>query len=434
MIPTARLLWAIAIWGVVGLVASYWKLPVMFWVIAGAVLCGVSLLDLLVVAAKKSLQVKRTPASRFALGVGGEVELEVINRGITRAKVLVYDGLPAAAETEEMPWRGTIPRRGFTKVRYSVKLMKRGMLEFGEAHIRRISPFGFWVHSMKTGEPSKVRVYPNYEPVIRYSLLALENQENTMGIVHRNRQGLSREFHQLRDYHEGDLLSQVDWNASSKRLSLISREYREQRDQSIIVMVDCGRRMRAMDGEVPQFDHCLNAVLLMSFIALRQGDNVGVLGFGGSDRWQPPVKGQHSMTTILNHLYDYQTTKSPSDYTEAAEVLMARQRRRALIVLLTNLRSEDSSDVLPAVRVMQRRHLVMVASLREKSVQKAIKTPIESFDDALMFGASHLYLEERARLFEEVRSSGIVTVDSTAPELPIALTNAYLEVKNSGRL
>ena len=119
----------------------------------------------------------------------------------------------------------------------------------------------------------------------------------------------------------GDSLSQIDWKASSKRQSLISRDFQEQLDQSVILMLDCGRRMRTIDGEISQFDHCLNAMLLISYVALRQGDQVGILSFGGTERWLPPVKGASSMTTVLNHLYDYETSPFPSDFSEAAERL-----------------------------------------------------------------------------------------------------------------
>ena len=76
------------------------------------------------------------------------------------------------------------------------------------------------------------------------------------------------------------MLSQIDWKATSKRVSLISRDYQEQRDQTVILAVDCGRRMRALDGGIPQFDHCLNAMLLLAYTALRQGDHVGIVGGG----------------------------------------------------------------------------------------------------------------------------------------------------------
>jgi uncharacterized protein (DUF58 family) len=250
-----------------------------------------------------------------------------------------------------------------------------------------------------------------------------------MGIVKKNRVGMSREFHQLRDYQLGDMLSQIDWKATSKRLSLITRDYQEQRDQTVILAVDCSRRMRAIDGDVPQFDHCLNAMLLLAYTALRQGDHVGILGVGGSDRWLSPVKGVQSMTTILNHLYDYQTTTSPSDFTEAAQRLLTRQRRRALVVLLTNVRGEDAHELVEPLRLIRQKHVTILANLQESAVAERMKTPVNSLDDAVEVGATAVYLEDRARMLGELRSYGVFTIDSQAKELPIALANAYLSAR-----
>jgi hypothetical protein len=127
----------------------------------------------------------------------------------------------------------------------------------------------FW-RSYRVPLTQQVKVYPNYAPVMRLSLLATEHRQDQMGIVRRARGGSSRDFHQLRDYRQGDSLSQIDWKSTSRRLQLISRDYQEQRNQQIVFLLDSGRRMRSLDGDVPHFDHCLNALLMLSYVALRQ--------------------------------------------------------------------------------------------------------------------------------------------------------------------
>ena len=148
------------------------------------------------------------------------------------------------------------------------------------------------------------------------------------------------------------------------------------------------------------------------------------MGFGGTTRWLPPVKGQHSMAGILNHLYDYECTAAPSDFSEAAERLMARHGRRALVVLLTNLRTEDSSHLLAPLRLLRRRHLVVVASLREKSVVERMSAPVMNFDEALLAAAGQGYREARVEEF----------FLRAAAALPAALANAYLDIKRRGAL
>ena len=417
-----------------GIAASVWDQFAIVWQGATVLLLFVTFIDFLLVLAAQKLKVDRLLPGRCALGMESEVELTLTNRAKFRATVSAFDGIPPASEARELPWTGQVAPGGFTTVIYPIKLLTRGRIPFDRTHILHHSPLRLWDRKYLAGEPGDLKVYPNYEPVVSLALLSIENRENQMGIVRKNQQGLSRDFHQLRDYNEGDTLNQIDWKASAKRQQLISREYEEQRDQNIILMVDSSSRMRSMDGELPQFDHCLNAMLLLAFTALRQGDNVGIMGFGGSDRWLPPVKGQHAMTTILNHLYDYKTTTAPGDFTEAAEKLLIRQRRRALVILLTNLRSEDSEHVIPSLQLIRKKHLVLLASLREGSLDKALQQPIHNLDHALDFSSTHLYLRDRKEAFETVESHGIITLDETAQNFPIALANQYLNIKSQGRL
>lgn len=434
MRPAPPLLWLILAWMGLGLAGSFWSVWAVVWGWAGYGLLSLSLVDMLLALSRPNLDLTRRLPGRFALGVPQDVELTLVNHGPHPARVAVFDGLPAEMESEGMPWTGVVPARGYTTVAYPVRPARRGRLTFGAAHLLRRSPAGLWQTSCQAGPPQTTQVYPNYEPVIRFSLLALAHRENQMGILSRNRKGMSREFHQLREYHEGDVLSQIDWKATARRTLLISREYREQRDQRVVVLVDAGRRMRAMDLGLPQFDHCLNAVLLMAHVALRQGDQVGMMSFGGMDRWLPPVKGTQALNVILNHLYDYETTPEPSDFAEAAERLAQRQRRRALVIILTNLRGEDAAALLAPLRLMQKQHLVMVASLQEETVRQILQHPVESHEDALRYGAAQLYMEERRDLLEHLRRQGVLVVDETARLLPVALTNAYLDAKHSGRL
>jgi len=434
MRPTKRLLHIITAWMVLGLLAAFFSPFKVLWVAAGAMLLVCGLVDILALWRMRPLTMERELPGRFAIGEPGSVGLTFHNPGRYPAEIEIFDGIPPIARSAHLPWTASVPAGGWNQTEYQLTFMERGPQSFTRCAILRRSLLGLWNRQRFAGIPGDTRIYPNYEPILRYALLAMSNRQNQMGIIKKNLRGASREFHQLRDYQDGDVLQQIDWKATSKRLHLISREYREQKDQNIVLMIDSGRRMRAMDGELSQFDHCLNAILLLSYIALRQGDQVGVIGFGGNDRWIPPVKGPTAMTGLLNHLYDYQATLGASDFGEAAEKLMIRQKRRALVIILTNLRSEDADELLPNLQIMQRRHLVLLASLRESHVEVLASQPVQGLDSAIEVSATNMYLEDRQTVLDQLRQYGILSLDSTAQELPIALTNKYLDIKQSGRL
>jgi len=434
MRPTGRLLAWVVAWALLGAAVTPWPATGSWWVMAGWLLLAGAALDGAVLFGLRRIRVERTVPGRFALNRPGSVRVCLTNSGRFRARVRIFDGIPEFAEAEQMPWSGSVAGASNLRVEHDVRLVQRGPAVFGPVHVLRFSLLGLWARATREGKLDETKVYPDYEPVVRFALLAMDHQQSQMGIVRKNRSGMSRDFHQLRDYHRGDGLAQIDWKASSRHMKMISRDYQEQRDQTVIFLIDTGRRMRAMDGELPQFDHCLNAMLLLSYVALRQGDSAGVLSFGGTERWLAPVKGQHSMPTLLNHLYDYQTTPHPSDFQEAAKRLMLRQKRRALVVVLTNLRGEDASEIVPSLQQIGRRHLVLVANLRERLIDERLTRPVTNLDEALVFGATRQYVEERRRVAFLLESSGILMLDATAEALPIALANKYLEIKSSGRL
>jgi uncharacterized protein (DUF58 family) len=434
MSPTNRLSAALLAWLLLAVVPVAVPSLVAAWLLLGALAAVIILADALLLRSASGITVGRRLPGRFALGEAGEVRLLLRNDRPTDVRVDVFDGIPQGADAPAMPWSGVIPGNREIRIIHPVRVFTRGEAVFSAVQVRRHSLLGLWTRNRRHLGDEPVKVYPNFEPVVRFALLAMKHRESPMGIVRKPRPGTSRDFHQLRDYRDGDPLSQIDWKASSRRQMLISRDYQEQRNQSVVFLLDTGRRMRAMDGDLPQFDHVLNSILLVAHIALRQGDQVAVKSFGGTDRWLPPVKGAHAMPVLLNHLYDYQTTAAPSDFTTAVEQLMARQRRRSLVILLTNLRGEDGKELLPALNVLKSKHLVLLASIREKVIDEAVEEPVADFGGALRFLAADRYIEERREILAALGASGVLTLDTTAAQFAVDLANSYLDVKAAGRI
>ncbi|MDB4259293.1 DUF58 domain-containing protein [Akkermansiaceae bacterium] len=427
--PTKWLVRLLILWTLLGLVVVFRAPAFPAWKLMAAILSGVALFDALIVLTAKKPHAERTLPGRFAVGVEGDVTVRLFNKSGRAIHLSMFDGVPEASDCKLLPWTGWVKKGGYLDVTYPVALNERGETTFGKVHVLESSLLHLWSRNSLIGEEGATKVYPNYQPVLSYALLAMAHRQEQSGIVRKNRAGLSRDFHQLRDYQQGDSLAQIDWKASSKRQALISRDFQEQRDQSVILMLDCGRRMRTLDGEISQFDHCLNSMLLLSYIALRQGDHVGVLSFGGTDRWLAPVKGAHSMTTVLNHLYDYETAPFPSDFSEAAERLLSHQRRRALVVILTNLRGEDSSELSEPLRRLRQKHPVVLASLREEGIGDLLDKKVQNFDDALGYLGAEDYAKEREMTLSRLRGEGIVTLDARAKNFPVALANCYLDTR-----
>jgi uncharacterized protein (DUF58 family) len=141
-----------------------------------------------------------------------------------------------------------------------------------------------------------------------------------------------------------------------------------------------------------------------------------------------------AIDALLRASYDLQARPVATDYLAAATELTLRQRRRSLVMLVTNVRDEDIEDLLAAVRLLQRQHLVCVASLRERELDDALDQPVDTLQDATQAGAIARYLQQRSDAHEALRSHRVMVLDVTADALPGALVERYLAVKRDGLL
>jgi uncharacterized protein (DUF58 family) len=434
LIPAGRLVWlagAVAAASVLAAAVPELFLPwLAFAVLATAAACADGLL-----ARRVALPVAaRSLPGSLALGVPHEVVLRLRNPGDRAVTAEIYDHHPGEFATEGLPQTVTLAPATWVQVRYRLHPASRGDFRFGRTEARIASPFGLWRSRGFLGEEATLRVYPNFRALAHYTLLATDNRLSQIGVLQQRRRGEGMDFHQLREYRLGDSLRAIDWKATARFSKPISREYQDERDQRIMLLLDCGRRMAARDDALSHFDHALDAALLLAHVALRQGDAVGVMTMGGEKRYLAPRKSVSAVNVILNRVYDLQPTLRSPDYYEAALEVMRRNSRRTLVVILSNLRDEDDDTLRPALALLRERHLVVFASLQEAILGRALTTRVSSFDRALTHAAAAEYLIARERSFRRYAAEGAVMLDVEPRKLAMSLVNRYLHLKRSGRL
>jgi uncharacterized protein (DUF58 family) len=433
MLPSRRLLWIVAALFGAAVGVSVWGFE-QLWILVAS-LAGLSALADASFARHMPTPVlaRQVPAS-LAVGVRTEVALRIANRAARSLRLELHDHHPASFESEGLPRAAALGAGAWAELRYHVRPLARGETRFGRTELRLFSPLGLWQSTRFSGEEQAVRVYPDFRALAKYTLLATDNRLSQIGVLQVRRRGEGTEFHQLREHRQGDPQRAIDWKATARTARLIAREYEEERDQRVLLVIDCGRRMASKDDGLSHFDHTLNAALLLAHVALRQGDAVGMLTMGGVQRFLEPRKSIAALHSILERVYDLEPTLAVPDYDHAAREVMRHLRRRALVILLTNLRDEDDDSLLPALRLLRTRHLVVIASLREAIIGRALSARVDSFDRAVTHAAAAEYLALRERVFRRIGAAGVMALDVEPQKLPISLVNRYLELKREGRL
>lgn len=438
--PGAWLLMLLLAWSLVGIATSLGWWPGWAWAASGAALAALALLDLHALRRLPTPDAQRRVPEALAIGIETRVQLQ-LDPGSARARAWVYDLHPGGWEVQDLPRRIALKPGTLTAFEYRLRPNERGDFRFDGVQLLLDSPLRLWRQSRVSGAAQKVRVFPNFAPLTRLALIGAERASRLVGAHLTRRRGEGTDFRQLREYRVGDSMRQIDWKATARARKLISREYQDEKHQQVLLVVDTGRRMLAREaapaqagGTTSHFDHALDAALVVGYLALRQGDAVGLFASGGAQRWMPPQRGMAALDTLLRTSYDLQPTAVATDYLAAAHELSLRQRRRGLLLWITNLRDEDTEDVLAAVRMLQRRHLVVIASLRERALDEALETEVTELDQALRVGATARYLAERAAAHDLLRSHRVSVLDVTSEQLPAAVVQEYLAIKRKGLL
>ncbi len=432
MRPSKLLIWLSLALFLAGLCAAVTPLPGSLVILGLLLLLGVALIDVLCGLRPPRLKWTRNYQQRYALAHETEVEGTLENRGRRRHTLRLYDGLPDHCKHDGFPYDLQLGARQHATVQPRLTFTQRGDLRITPAYVETRTPLALWWRASRVGTSQSVQIYPDYVPALNYGLLATADRVQQMGIIKKRSRGVSKEFHQLRDYHEGDALNVIDWKASSRVNRLISREFQEERDQKILLVADCSIRTRAVDTDLPILDHLLNAMILISYMALNQGDQVGIMNFGTRPkdyRYLAPVKGSHGMSKVLNHLYNYQSSTSYGEYQALAQRILATERKRSMIIILTNLRSEDQYGSVEALRLLSQKHLVLLASVQESSITQIIHDPIHTEEQADRYLGAQAYEQDAQHLVAALRDQGISVLRSPLDSFAVTLANHYLDAR-----
>jgi uncharacterized protein (DUF58 family) len=385
------------------------------------------------------LQWTRTLPDAFALGVQRTIGGTLANTGTRRWRVAFFDHADPDLDPQGLPVTADLRANAQAQLRYTVQPRRRGRVAFELADVRVQSLGRSLELQWRIGAAQTRPVFPNFASVSRYAWLATDRRLAAIGIKTQVQRGEGTDFKQLAEYRPGDSIRHIDWKATLKQSRPIVRQFQDERDQCVIFLIDCGRRMRADEGTVhgSHFDEALNATMLLAHVALKDGDEVGALTFGTSPEHKrsfAPRKGMATLSALTVLLHDIQPEATHSDYLMAARDLMRVHAKRALIVLLTNFRDEDAPELDAALKLLRSRHLVLLASLRERVLREITEQPLVAAHHAVEVAGAHLFAQARRDAFRRLAERDALMVDAEPERLAVELVNRYRTVKRAGLL
>lgn len=434
MIPRPRAVWLAAASVVPAAVAlmAPWIAPGLL--AFDALVLAAIVADFLLAPSKTSLRVRRVLEPVFSSGRANVVKLELspapgaprVVRGELRDAVAAGP----LVEGHRRPFEVT----GLTTLEYRVTPSTRGDLRIGPVTVRLHGPLGLSSRQFTLPLLDDVKVLPDLTALTQDALTLARAEANPSRVRRVRAEG--REFESLREYRPGDDRRTIDWKATARRGRPLVRNYQPERNQQVVLLLDCGRHMAGELEGRRKLDHAVDATLRLAKVALDQGDVVGVLAFGRDVKaWLPPRKGASQLRAIAQALYRTEATLEESSYGAAMDTAFARASKRSLVVVMTDLLDPETAQVLVLrTRKLVPRHLPLVASLQDPEVHATATAEPATVDAAYERVMAAKLEHEGEATVARLREGGARVVRGPPSYFASASVNAYLDVKARGLL
>ncbi len=388
-------------------------------------------IDILTLPSASGLSAERTTARVASLQKPHAVTVTLTNAGGRDLLLTVRDDVPLefTSEPEECDLR--LEAKSRQAWHYEMTAKTRGAFAMHHVYLRMRSRFGLWKRYYQIPAKSTVHVYPDLKQLAEYAVLARTNRLSLMGVRRTRRIGQDNEFERLRDYAIDDNYKHIDWRTTARRNKLTVKDFQTNQSQRIIFMLDCGRMMTNESSGLSLLDHALNSALMLSYVALRQGDSVGLLCFSDEvHAYVPPHSGGQQMNKLLHASFDRFPRLVESRYDEAFLYLASTCRKRSLVVLITNLIDEvNSNQIEQYLGSLVGRHLPLGVLLRDHQMFDALDHPPRN--DAELFHASAAaeILGWRHQVLTDLQHQGVLSLDVFPEHMTAPLINQYLNIK-----
>lgn len=386
---------------------------------------------LLWLATRQGISATRDLPQTASIGVPMPYDLTVVSRTNMTLRGFVRDDLPQGFRST--PDQHPLLLRQLARATFRQRLTpsSRGAFELEFIYIQAFSPLRFWRRLITLPVASRLKVYPDMKQLADYALLARTNRLSLIGVRRTRRIGQDSDFERLRDYSRDDNYRHIDWRSTARRRKLTVRQFQSDQSQRVIFLLDCGRMMTNERGGLSLLDHALNAALMMAYVALHQGDSVGMLCFSDAvHAYIPPRGGKQQMNRMIQAGYDQFPRLVESRYDQAFLYLSNHCKRRSLVVMATHLIDEvNAGQITDYLGNISGRHLPVGLLLRDRQMFDAADHPEGDRMHLLRAGAAAEILVWRQQVIQDLRHRGVLVVDTFPDDLTASLVNQYLEVK-----
>ena len=406
-----------------------------------------TLADIILLWHKKAITAERRLSSRFSNGDDNPVTISVESTYPFPVRIDVIDELPFQFQKRDLILHNsqffaskasklerTIHNSQFTipPSTYTLRPTRRGVYSFGHVLVFVSTRLGLVERRYRCCEPCDVSVYPSYQKLHQYELMAISQNLQEPGIKRIRRIGNNTEFEHIRDYLKGDDYRTINWRATARLSRPMVNVYQDERSQQIFSIIDKGRVMQQAFQGMTLLDYAINASLALSFVAMRKEDRAGLITFADkTDTFVAADRRPGHINKLMETLYAEQTDFEETDFSALSVAIGRHISKHSLLVLYTNFMGQVSLQrQLPFLQQIARRHRLLVVFFDDVELRQFIESPIHNDEERCQHEVAEKFAAEKQLISATLRQYGILSLLTTPQALTVDVINRYLAIRS----